>query len=356
MAMTELNLFNQEPAAAQAAPRKVLTGLQKAAILLITLGAEASAEVMGKLKQDEVERLANELVRQEKVDMETKRLVFAEFESLYQTTSLLSQGGVDYARQVLEQALGAQKASALIDKIVSSRGAEPSDWLQHVEPPQLARWLQNEQPQTIALVVVQLPGNRAAQVLEALDADLRQKVTRRIARMESASPEVLAKIEQALRNKANTSQGEHLRQVSGVQSLVDILNSGDRALERSILESLATEDPALAEEIKRKLFVFEDILQLDDRAVQTILREVEQEDLRLALRGSQEAVKEKVFGNMSERAASSLKEDMEMSGPVRLKDVEAAQQRIALSIRALEEKGEISIARGSSEDADEQFV
>ncbi|MCC6484526.1 MAG: flagellar motor switch protein FliG [Armatimonadetes bacterium] len=356
MATTEFNLFSQESGAPPAPPRKTLSGLQKAAILLITLGAEASGEIMSKLKQDEVERLANELVRQEKVDMETKRLVFAEFESLYQTTSLLSQGGVEYARQVLEQALGAQKAASLIEKIVSSRGSEPSDWLQHVEPLQLARWLQNEQPQTIALVTVQLPGNRAAQVLGALDAELRQKVTRRIAKMESASPEVLAKIEQALKNRASASQGEQMRQVSGVQSLVDILNSGDRALERSILDSLASDDPALADEIKRKLFVFEDILLIDDRAVQTILREVEQEDLRLALRGSQEAVKEKIFGNMSERAASSLKEDMEMSGPVRLKDVEAAQQRIALAIRALEEKGEITIARDGAQDSEEQFV
>ncbi|MEI6916616.1 MAG: FliG C-terminal domain-containing protein, partial [Armatimonadota bacterium] len=139
-------------------------------------------------------------------------------------------------------------------------------------------------------------------------------------------------------------------------SLVDILNAGDRGLERSILDSLADDDPELADEIKRKLFVFEDILQLDDKAIQTILREVEQEDLRLALRGSQDAVKEKVFGNMSERAASSLKEDMEMSGPVRLKDVEFAQQRIALVIRALEEKGEIVIARVGAEGSDEQFI
>ena len=353
MAMSES--FLTEPKAA-GAPPKALSGLQKSAILLITLGAEASGQVLGELKQEEVERLANEIVRQDRVDVDTKRSVFAEFETLYQTTSLLSQGGVDYAKEILEQALGPQKAAALIDKIVSSRGSEPSDWLQHVDPPQLARWMQGEQPQTIALVAVQLPGHRAAQFLGCLEPATRHKVTLKIAKMESASPEILARIEQTLRSKASGLQSEQFRTVSGIHSLVDILNAGDRGLERSILDSLADDDPELADEIKRKLFVFEDILQLDDKAIQTILREVEQEDLRLALRGSQDAVKEKVFGNMSERAASSLKEDMEMSGPVRLKDVEFAQQRIALVIRALEEKGEIVIARVGAEGSDEQFI
>ncbi len=336
-------------------PIKHLTGLQKAAILLITLGAEASGLILTHLKQEEIEKLANELIRQERVDVETKKAVFVEFEGLFQTSSLLSQGGIDYARTVLEQALGTQKAQALIDRIASSRGAEPSDWLQHTDPGQLARWLQNEQPQTIALVVAQLPPPRAALVLGTLDPELRSRVTFKIAKMESASPEIVRGIEDTLRQKLSGLNSEELRAVSGIQTLVDILNSGDRSLERSLLDSVTEKDPTLADEIKRKLFIFEDILQLDDRAVQVVLREVEQEDLRLALRGSQENVKEKLFKNMSERAASTLKEDMEMSGPVRLRDVEAAQQRIALMIRSLEERGEIGINRGE-EAREEEYV
>ncbi len=272
-----------------------------------------------------MEKLANELVRQERVDIETKRQVFEEFESLYATSSLLSQGGVDYARTVLEQAMGQQKAQVLLERIATSRGQEPSDWLQHVDPVQLGRWLQNEQPQTIALVVTQLPGPRAAQLLSTLPPDVRAQVAVKIARMQGVSAEAIAHIEDSLRARLSGIDSDAQRSVSGVQALVDILNAGERSLERIVLEKLGEQDAQLAEEIKKKLFVFEDILQLEDRAVQIVLREVEQDDLRLALRGTAESVKEKIFANMSERASSTLKEDMEMSGPVRLRDVEAAR-------------------------------
>ncbi len=351
----QLEHAEHQEAPAAAKPRKRLTGTQKAAILLITLGAEASAEVFKLLKQEEVEKLANELVRQERVDVETKRQVFEEFETLYSTSSLLSQGGVEYARSVLEQALGPQKAQSLLERIITARGSEPSDWLQHADPQQLARWLASEQPQTIALVVTQLPPPRAAQLLSTLPQEVRAEVTLKIARMQSASAEVIAQIEDSLRSRLSGMDADAQRTVSGVQALVEILNSAERSLERSVLESLSQHDAALAEEIKRKLFVFEDILLLEDRALQMVLREVEQDDLRLALRGSQESVREKVFKNMSERASATIKEDLETMGPVRVRDVEAAQQRIALVIRAMEERGEIVIARGEGEGA-EEFV
>jgi len=348
-----------QPAAEMTVPQaaatyKRLTGLEKAAVLMITLGAEASAEVFRHLKPDELEHLANELVRQEKVSVEVKKLVFDEFTSLYRTSSMLSQGGVDYARAVLEQAIGPQKAQQLIERICSIGVATPSEWLEHVEPNLLARALQVEQPQTIALMLSQLPGQKAAQVLGSLAPEMQSRVTMKLAKMEAASPEVVQQIEESLRHRMSGVGSEKVHGVGGVQAVVNILNSGDRALERTILDSLSQNDPALADDVKRRLFVFEDILQLEDRAVQVVLREVEQEDLRLALRGSQDNVKDKIFKNMSERAASSLKEDIEMSGPVRLRDVEGAQQRIALSIRALEERGEISIVRGES--PGDQFV
>lgn len=332
-----------------------MTGLQKAAIFMITIGKEASTEVFKCLKPDELERLANELVRQENVSIDRKKAVFNEFGTLYQASNILSQGGIDYAKEVLEEVIGPQKAQALIEKIIGARGGEPSEWLQHVDPAQLARLLQNEQPQTMALVIAQIPGPRAAMVLQALDPDLRIVVTKKLARMETASPEVVVQIEDIIRSKLIGLLSDNMKSVSGVDTLVEILNSGNRSLERSLLESLSEEDPALAEEIKRKLFVFEDIILLEDRAVQVVLREIDQDDLRLALRGSPENLKEKIFKNMSERAAEAIKEDLEMSGPVRLKDVEAAQQRIALGIRALEESGEIVISRGG-QDAEDTLV
>lgn len=337
------------------APR-FLSGVQKAAILLITLGSESSANVFKLLREDEIQRLTCELMRQERVDLDTKRVVFKEFEQLYSTCSLLSQGGSDYARSVLEQAVGAQKAQSMLSEIRSARGAPPSDWLQHVDAAQLARWLQNEQPQTVALVLTQVPAARAAQVLAQLPSQISALVTVKIAKMQSASPEIITQIEESLRSKMSGLEADTHRDVGGVQALVEILNSGDRSLERSVLDSLAADDPSLAEEVKLRLFVFEDILQLDDRAVQVVLREAEQDDLRLALRGSQETVKEKIYKNMSERAASTLREDLEMSGPVRLRDVEAAQQRIALVIRSLEERGEISMARPGEDDLDDEYV
>lgn len=345
----------EQPEYVPAAPqRKGIMGSQKAAILMITLGPEACAEVFKHLKPDEIEKISNELVRQEQVPPETKTKVLGEFAELYRTSSMLSTGGFDYAKEVLQMAVGGQKAQSMLDRLAGARGGGSSEWLQHIEPGQLARVLHNEQPQTIALVLAQIPGNRAALVLSAFDPELRARVAYKIARMESASPEVLLQIEEIIRSKLSAVSSDDLHSVGGLQTLVDILNAGDRGLEKSILEGLGEQDAQLADDVKRKMFVFEDILLLDDRSIQTVMREVEQEDLRLALRGSDSSVKEKIFKNMSERASATLKEDMEMSGPVRLKDVEAAQQRIALTIRALEEAGEVSINR--SEEVQDQLV
>ncbi len=327
-----------------------LTGKQKAAILLISLGPEVSAQIFKHLKDDEIEQLTLEIANIRKVTSEDKDSIITEFHELLVAKEYLSSGGIDYAREVLEKALGNQKALDIIQRLTATLQVKPFDFVRKTDPSQLLNFIQSEHPQTIALIIAYLAPEQAAAILSALPPDRQADVARRIAIMDRTSPEVIREIERLLERKLSSVVSEDFTSAGGVSTIVEILNRVDRTTEKTIMESLEIQDPEMAEEIKRRMFVFEDIVQLDDRAIQQILREVDSKDLALALKGSSEEVGAKVARNMSKRAADMLKEDMEYMGPVRLRDVEDAQQRIVNVIRKLEEAGEIIIARGGGDE------
>lgn len=327
-----------------------LTGKQKAAILLISLGPEVSADVFRHLKEDEIEQLTLEIANTRKVRNEEKESIIKEFHEMLLAKEYISSGGIDYAKEVLEKALGTQRALDIIQRLTATLQVKPFDFIRKTDPSQLLNFIQAEHPQTIALIIAYLEPEQAAAIISALPPDRQSDVARRIALMDRTSPEVIREIERLLERKLSTVVSEDFTSAGGVQTVVDILNRADRTTEKTIMESLEIQDPEMAEEIKRRMFVFEDIVGLDDRAIQQILREVDGKDLALALKGTSDEVGSKVKRNMSKRAADMLQEDMEFMGPVRLRDVEDAQQRIVNIIRKLEEAGEIVVARGGGDE------
>lgn len=327
-----------------------LSGKQKAAILLISLGPEVSAQIFKHLKEDEIEQLTLEIANIRKVTNDDKDDIISEFHDLLVAKEYISSGGIDYAKEVLEKALGNQKALDIIQRLTATLQVKPFDFVRKTDPSQLLNFIQSEHPQTIALIIAYLAPEQAAQILSALPPERQADVARRIAIMDRTSPEVIREIERLLERKLSSVVSEDFTSAGGVGSIVEILNRVDRTTEKTIMESLEIQDPEMAEEIKRRMFVFEDIVQLDDRAIQQILREVDGKDLALALKGASEEVAAKIQRNMSKRAADMLKEDMEFMGPVRLRDVEDAQQRIVNIIRKLEEAGEIIVARGGGDE------
>ncbi len=329
---------------------RALTGKQKAAILLISLGPEVSSQVFKHFKEDEIEQLTLEIANIRKVSTEEKGHIITEFHDLLVAKEYISSGGIDYAKDVLEKALGTQKALDIIQRLTATLQVRPFDFVRKTDPSQLLNFIQAEHPQTIALIIAYLAPEQAAAILSALPPDRQADVARRIALMDRTSPDVIREIERHLERKLSAVVSEDFASAGGVQTVVDILNRVDRTTEKTIMESLEIQDPEMAEEIKKRMFVFEDIVQLDDRAIQQILREVDGKDLALALKGSNDEVAAKVRKNMSKRAADMLKEDMEYMGPVRLRDVEDAQQRIVNIIRKLEEAGEIIVARGGGDE------
>ncbi|MGQ9524906.1 MAG: flagellar motor switch protein FliG [Armatimonadota bacterium] len=326
-----------------------LSGLEKAAILLIGLGEELAAEVMKHLSQDEIERLSIEIARKDHVPPSLQEAVEEEFEQLAMARQYIAQGGVEYARTVLEKALGRQKAEEILDRVLSSMKVRPFDSLREADPNQLFQFLQKEHPQTIALVLVHLPPQKAAAILSALPPELQADVALRIITMDRTTPEVIEQVETLLSRKISTIGALETAPVGGPKSLVDMLNNADRSTEKTILDALAESNPEMADAVKQLMFVFEDIVKLDNRSMQVVLRHVEPDDLRLALKTASDAVKDAVFRNMSSRAAEALREDIEMTGPVRLRDVETAQQRVVAVIRQLEEAGEIIVGRGAED-------
>ena len=329
---------------------RALTGKQKAAILLISLGPEVSAEIFKHLRDEEIEELTIEIANIRKVSADDKANILSEFHDLLVAKDVISSGGIEYAREVLEKALGNQKALDIIQRLTATLQVKPFDFVRKTDPAQLLNFIQSEHPQTIALIIAYLAPDQAATILSALPPDRQADVARRIAMMDSTSPDVIRDIERLLERKLSTVVSTDFTSAGGVQSVVDILNRVDRTTEKTIMESMEIQDPEMAEEIKKRMFVFEDIVQLDDRAIQQILRDVDSKDLALALKGSNEEVGAKVQRNMSKRASDMLKEDMEYMGPVRLRDVEDAQQRVVNIIRKLEEAGEIVIARGGGDE------
>lgn len=329
---------------------KELTGRQKAAILLISLGPEVSAQVFKHLKEDEIEQLTLEIANVRKVDHGVKDRILAEFHQIALAQEYISQGGITYAKDILEKALGQQKAMDVINRLTASLQVRPFDFARKAEPGQILNFIQNEHPQTIALVLSYLDAEQSAAILSALPQDRQAEIARRIALMDSTSPEVISQVEQVLEKKLSATVIQDYTSAGGIESIVHILNGVDRTTERTILDSLELQDPELAEEIKKRMFVFEDIVLLDDRSIQRVIRDVENSDLILALKAASEDVKEVIFRNMSKRMSETFKEEMEYMGPVRLRDVEEAQTRIVATIRRLEEAGEIIIARGVGDD------
>jgi len=329
---------------------KDYTGRQKAAIFLVTIGSEISAEIFKFLREDEIETLTFEIARLETIDSEQKDAILQEFQEMMMANQFISSGGIDYARELLEKSLGSQKAIDIINRLTSSLQVRPFDFIRRTDPAHLLNFIQQEHPQTIALILAYLEPNKASTILQNLPNDVQSDVARRIATMDRTSPEVLREVERVLEKKLSSLSSEDYTAAGGVESIVEILNLVDRASEKQIIEALEDEDPELAEEIKKRMFVFEDIVMLDDRAIQKVMREVDSQELAKALKSVDSQVQDKIFKNMSKRAAGMLKEDMEYMGPVRLKDVEEAQQKIVSIIRHLEDTGEIVVARAGEDE------
>lgn len=332
------------------ARRKHLSGLQKAAILLISLGSEVSARIFQHLTEEEIEQLTLEIASMRKVDPEEKEAVLAEFQEMARAQAYIEQGGILYAKQVLEQALGEEKALRILNRLTANLQVRPFDTIRKADPGQVLNFLQNEHPQTIALVLSYLQPEQAAVILSALPPASQADIAQRIALMDRASPEVISQVEHILEQKLATNVSHDYLAAGGIEAIVAILNRVDRTTERTILDTLEVEDPDLVEEIKKRMFVFEDIVTLDDRSIQRVIREVDQRDLQLALKVASEEVREAIFRNMSKRMAEAFREELEYMGPVRLRDVEEAQSRIVAVIRRLEEAGEVIISRGGGDE------
>lgn len=327
-----------------------LDGLQKAAVLLIALGPEKSSMIFKHLREEEIEQLTLEIANTRSISSQVKEEVLNEFYQICLAQQYIAEGGINYAKELLEKALGTDKAMEVISKLTSSLQVRPFEFVRKTEPAQLLNFIQDEHPQTIALILSYLPAGQAAQVVSALSLEKQADVAKRIAKMDRTSPDVIKEVEHVLERKLSSLVNQDYTIIGGVDAIVDILNTVDRSTEKHILENLEIEDPELADEIRRKMFVFEDILLLDDKTVQRVLREVDNNDIAIALKGANEEVQNAIFNNMSKRLVVMTKENMEFMGPVRLKDVEEAQQKIVSVIRRLEDAGEIVIARGGGDE------
>ena len=326
------------------------SGLQKAAILLIALGPEKAATIFKHLKEEEIEELTLEIANTRSVTPQVKEDVMKEFYQICLAQQYIAEGGIGYAKELLEKALGSEAAHNVIMKLTASLQVRPFEFVRKTDPSQLLNFIQDEHPQTIAMILSYLAPGQSALVLGALPPEKQADVAKRIAMMDRTSPDVIKEVERVLERKLASLVNQDYTIVGGVDSIVSILGNVDRGTEKHIMESLEIEEPELADEIRKKMFVFEDILLLDDRAIQRVLREVDNADLELALKSTTEEVQNVIFKNLSKRLAAMIKEDMEFMGPVRMKDVEEAQQKIVGIIRRLEDSAEIVISRGGGDD------
>jgi len=330
-------------------PKKNLTGLEKAAIFLINLGPELSAQVLKQLPEADIERITYQIANTVAVDNEMKAQVIEEFVQLNEAQQFLLHGGIKYAKELLEKTLGASRAAEIIKKLTENSKIRPFSLVRKTDPRHLVNFISHEHPQAIALILSYLEPEQGSVVLSALPDEQQADIARRIALMERTAPEVVRQVESVLEQKLSSLVDQNFTSVGGVGTLVDILNRVDRGTEKTILETLEMEDRELAEEIRKRMFVFEDIIKLDDNSIRRVLREVDTKELALALKGASIEVADKVFKNMSQRAGEMLREDIEFLGPTRLRDVEEAQQRIVQVIRRLDESGEIIIGRGGED-------
>lgn len=332
------------------AQARKLTGAKKAAVLFITLGPELSSSVMKQLPEEEIEKISYEIANMDVVESEHQIEVLTEFLELHQAQFYLLKGGVEYAKQVLEKTLGPSKASDYLRKLSIAAKKQPFSRLRKTDPKHLVNFIGNEHPQTIALILSYLDPEQAAMVLGGLPQEKQADIAKRVATMETTSPEIVKEVEHVLDQKLSTVVEEKFASAGGVQAIVDILNRVDRGTERLIIETLEQENPELADDIRNRMFVFEDINVLDDTAVRRILREIESKELAKALKGSSDELLNRILRNMSQRAGEMLREEMEFLGPIRLREVEEAQQSIVRIIRRLDEAGEIIISRGGEDE------
>lgn len=324
---------------------------QKVAALMIILGPNTATEVLKNIPDDDlIEQITLDIASLNKVPKEVLDDILEEFHSLFQANTYLAMGGVGYAKKLLEQAYGNDKAHSILDKLMASLHANPFQFFNEADPAQLATSFQNENPQLIALILAYLKPEKAAQVLNNLPGAIQSSVAMRIAEMDRTNPEILSEVEKIIESKFSSVVTQDFSKAGGVEALANILNRSDRTTEKTIMEKLESYSMDIAESVRELMFVFEDMIKLDDRSVQRLLREVETKDLAMALKGANAEVKEKIFKNMSERASTMLKDDMEYMGPVRAKEVQECQTKIVAIIRALEAAGEIILFRDSQED------
>jgi len=338
-----------------AAPSSAIVqlGVRKAAILLIQLGKERAAQVMAHLSDAEVESISAEIARLDAVSASETEQVLSEFHDLATAHAHVTQGGFNFAQQLLEQSLGPERAKEIMERLHAAAVQMPFQFLHRADPAQLRGFIADEHPQVIALVLAHMAADKASLLLSGLPAHQQAVVAHRIAVMDRTSPEIVRTVESVLERKLSSMlQPAEVSRVGGVDPLVNIINRSDRPTERQIVEGLEGLDPSLADEVKSRMFMFEDIVGLDDRSVQQVLRQVDTAELALALKGVSEAVRTKITANLSERAAENLLEEVELLGAVRLAQVEEAQQGVIRTIRQLEEQGQIMVRRGN----DDEFV
>jgi len=327
-----------------------LTGPQKAAMVLVHLGAERAGKVLKSMRESEIEDLMAEVARLGDVDPKQMSKTLTEFRDMASAQMYFAKGGLSFASEMLEATLGKEKAKEIVERLTLTTMELPFEFLRAADPRQILTFIQEEHPQTVALVLAHIMPDQAALVMSGLPEGVQGEVARRIAQMDRTSPEVIRQVETVLERKSSTLlQPSESSNAGGIQPLVEILNRSDRTTEKLILENLARTDPELADEVRNRMFVFEDVTSLEDRSVQLVLREVDSKELAIALKGVREDVAEKILKNMSERAAASLRDEIDLLGPVRLKQVEEAQGNIVKAIRRLEESGQILVSRGGEE-------
>lgn len=328
-----------------------MSSTQKVAALLISLGPAVSSEIMKNISDETLlEQITLDIAGLNKVSPEIFNQVVEEFYTFFQASDYISSGGMNYARTVLEKAYGGDGADKILGRLVNLLTTNPFQFFNDADPAQLAASFQSENPQLIALILVYLKPELAAKVLNALSSEVQNQVALKIAEMNMINPEILTEVEKIVENKFSNLVSQDFSKIGGIQSLADILNRSDRATEQNVLELLENKNPDIAEGVRELMFVFEDIIKLDDRAIQRLLRELDSRDIALALKGVKDDLKEKIMSNMSERAQDLLQEDLEYMGPVRAKDVQAMQSKVVSIIRTLENEGEITIVREYQED------
>ena len=320
-----------------------LEGMTKAAILLVAVGQDRASQVLKEMAPENVEEVMREVAGLGRVSNELQAAVIEEFYNISVAADYLNEGDMDFARAVLMNSMDPKMAEKVLGQIQTQVQRTPFSFLQRAESENLLTFIQDEHPQTIALILCHLAHHKSSEILVGLPIQKQIEVIKRIANMEQTNPEVIKEVEQGLESRLSNMLMQSMEKAGGVPTVAEVLNFADRATEKAIMEGLEGEDPDLVEQIRRLMFVFEDILLVNDKGIQAVLKEIENEELTVALKGASEDLREKVFGNMSERAASMIREDMEYMGPVRMSDVEAAQQRIVDVVRRLEESGDVMI-------------